>query len=537
MREALRGKSNGPIAAAQAGLEAVFGGKTGGKTDIKPEQAQEQARPETYAPALSPNLDRTVVLKQSKTWSRAILWIITGTTTSALTWANFAKIEEAIPATGKLEPQESVRPIQMPVGGVVQSVYVKEGQQVKRGDLLIRLDPTSAQSKLDSLNSVRQDLVAESQFYLAQLRGASPLPLDALASEQATLSPELVNLTKSRATLASESQVFRALIQGSPSGLDSRPESLEKFRAIQLDLDSRVNSATLQVSQLEVQLRQTQIQLATSKNIVAANQNILESFRPLWEEGGISRLQFLKQELEVQNSQSQVARLVEEQMRLKFAISQAAQEKQNLVIAAQKDWLNTISQNQGKIAEIDGQLTKSLVENKKRIAEVDDQIRQAKLTLQYQELRASEDGTIFDLKALSPGFVANSSEPVLKVVPENDLTAKIYISNEDIGFVKPGMKVDVKIDSFPSNEFGDIKGEITWIGADALPPDPAEGRNTYMFPAKIRLDSQSLQVSGKSLTLGSGMSLRANIKVRKRTVMSIFTEQFAQQVESIESTR
>jgi hemolysin D len=105
------------------------------------------------------------------------------------------------------------------------------------------------------------------------------------------------------------------------------------------------------------------------------------------------------------------------------------------------------------------------------------------------------------------------------------------VSNKDIGFIHPGMKVDVRVDSFSFSEYGDIKGKIAWIGSDALPP--TEVRRFYSFPAKVILDSQSLKTQGKALSLQSGMSISVNIKTRSRNVMSIFTEQFTNQVEGM----
>lgn len=97
------------------------------------------------------------------------------------------------------------------------------------------------------------------------------------------------------------------------------------------------------------------------------------------------------------------------------------------------------------------------------------------------------------------------------------------------------MKVDVRIDSFPFSEFGDVKGEIVWIGSDALPPE--EIRPYYSFPAKIRLDKQHLMVKNREVKLQSGMSINANIKVRERTVMSIITDSFAKQIDTLKTVR
>ncbi|PMB30154.1 hypothetical protein CEN47_12465 [Fischerella thermalis CCMEE 5319] len=81
-----------------------------------------------------------------------------------------------------------------------------------------------------------------------------------------------------------------------------------------------------------------------------------------------------------------------------------------------------------------------------------------------------------------------------------------------------------------------MKGEVIWVGSDALPPD--QTHPYYRFPAKIRLEKQSLDIKGKSISLQSGMSITANIKVREeRRVMSLFTELFTKQVESLKEVR
>lgn len=124
---------------------------------------------------------------------------------------------------------------------------------------------------------------------------------------------------------------------------------------------------------------------------------------------------------------------------------------------------------------------------------------------------------------------------ILKIVPDDALVAKIYITNKDIGFVKEGMTVDVRVDSFLFSEFGDVKGKLVWIGNDALPPDQIYP--FYRFPAKVRLERQSISINGRKVLLQSGMSVSGNIKLRERTVMSIFTDMFSSSVESLKFVR
>jgi HlyD family secretion protein len=95
----------------------------------------------------------------------------------------------------------------------------------------------------------------------------------------------------------------------------------------------------------------------------------------------------------------------------------------------------------------------------------------------------------------------------------------------------------VRIDSFPFSEFGDVKGELVGIGSDALPPD--EIHRFYRFPAKIKLKKQSLFIKNRKepLKLQTGMSVSVNIRVRDRTVLSIFTDLFSSKADSLKNVR
>ncbi|BAZ24380.1 HlyD family secretion protein [Kalymmatonema gypsitolerans NIES-4073] len=476
----------------------------------------------------------SVVLRQSPFWSRTILWGLIGMTTLVVIWANVAKIEEAIPAQGKLEPQDTVKELQTPVNGVVKAVYVKDGQKVRRGDLLLRLDPTAAKSQLLSLQKVRNTLRQEIQFYRSQLVAKNALSNPQLSISQINLPPGVASLTKNRMALIAENRLYRAQLSG-VQNTQLAPEEEARLEFSKAELNSRLADAALETEKLQRQLSQTQIQLSSAQETKAVSQTILNNIETLAKQGGISRLQYLNQKQQVSQQQAEVEQLVQEQARLKFAIAQSKEKIRNTIAGAKKEISTKIADNDKQIANLDSELNKAIIEDEKRIAEIDSQISQAQVTLQYQELRSPADGIVFDLQAKSPGFVANSSQPVVKIVPDEALTAKVFITNKDIGFVKKGMKVNVRIDSYPFTEFGELKGELVWIGSDALPPEQIRPYDS--FPAKIRLDRQSLVVNNQQLPLQSGMSVTVNIKVRDRTVMSIFSDLFTKQIDSLKTAR
>lgn len=483
----------------------------------------------------SSEFDQPVILRQSDNWSRAVLWTIIGVTTFGVIWASVAKLDEAVPSQGKLEPQGAVKEVQAPISGVVKEILVKDGQLVKQGDLLLRLDPTAAKAQLASFNTIRTALMRENQFYRSVMSNSDSSAVTKPDAAQLQLPKEVASLTESRKALVAENKLYRTQLMGETQGANLSLDQQARLRIATTELNSRVAANQLEVEQLEKQLAQNMVQLTNARSKFSVELGILNKIETLAQQGGIGKIQYLKQQQEVKTQQAEVDQLIQEEGRLQLKIGQAKQQLANTKDLSKKELTDKIAENEKKLAEIDSQLNKAIVENEKKLAETDSQLSQTKVNLIYQELRAPVGGTVFELKPSAPGFVTNTTEPVLKIVPSDTLVAKVYITNKDIGFVKEGMDVDVRIDSFPFSEFGDIKGKLIWIGSDALPPEQI--RPYYTFPAKVRLNRQSLDVNGRTVALQSGMSVSTNIKVRDRTVLSIFTDLFSRKTESLKNVR
>jgi HlyD family secretion protein len=481
------------------------------------------------------NFEQSVVLRQSPIWSRTIMISLMLLACFGIAWAYLAKIEQVVPAAGQLKPEGTVKEVQAPVSGVVKEVYVKDGQTVKAGDLLLTFDSVATRAELNSLNKIRAALIQENQIY-RRLMGASSAKASELEFLRSKLPLEAVFLLKSRSGLVSENELLRNQLKKYSTeaglGIDER----QRLAAAKRESDSRSAAAQLEVEKTRKQLSQTQVKRLDTQASLAIQEKILSKIKILAEEGGISQLQYLNQQQQVQNLSAEVAQLNEEEKRLQYEIERGQQQLTNTVAVSDKDILEKISQNKQRIADIDSQFTKILLDNEQRLADVTSKISQTQMNVKYQELRAPVGGTIFDLQAKNPGFVANPTQKLLQIVPNEKYIAEVFITNKDIGFVREGMKADVRIDSFPFSEFGDIKGEVIGIGSDALPPD--QTHQFYRFPAKVSLNQQSLAIKGRKVSLQSGMSITANIKVREeRSVMSLFTELFTKQVDSLKEVR
>ena len=136
---------------------------------VKTSNSELKTTSQTTALKHRDNTSQSVIFQQSQIWSRAIGWGIMGLIVAVITWALIAHIDEAIPADGKLEPIDDAKKILAPMSGVVKQIYVKNGDKVRAGALLLRLESTIPESQLTYLASTKESLAAENRFYRAQI--------------------------------------------------------------------------------------------------------------------------------------------------------------------------------------------------------------------------------------------------------------------------------------------------------------------------------------------------------------------------------
>ena len=277
-------------------------------------------------------------------------------------------------------------------------------------------------------------------------------------------------------------------------------EQTIKLKQKQLRLKEEEKLNTMQVNQEEVLMLERNLELQLE---------ILQRFEQLEREGAASELQYLNQ--------------------------------QNVVAETRGRLMQSKADRLRQIALLDQQTAQL----KSELADLNRRLVETKVTLRYQQLKSPVDGVVFDLKPTSRGFTAQSTQTVMKVVPMGLLEAKVEVPSNKIGFVQVPlgcpekrdacMNADISIDSFPSSDFGVLKGKLTRIGSDALEPDPQEQRQELSFPVTIQLDDQQLKLkSGSSLPLQVGMSLTANIKLRKVSYLQLLLGEFQDKAESLQ---
>lgn len=445
--------------------------------------------------------EHTMVMRQTYFWSRAVLWIIVGTIILSVVWACFAKMDEVIHATGKLEPRGSVQDVQTPVPGVIQEVLVKEGDAVAAGQPLVRLDKKVAEAEVNSLESQLQSSQAERDFYEAILDEKPQV------ATPESLPSAVANLAKDHAALIAEDRLLRAIIESSSTD-------------VTLNTDQKALLST-ELLNYEETLKANRQQLLQAKEIEKRTREIWQRFRGLADKKVASEVETMAREVDY----------IEASARVKELESQA----ENLTTQFRMDARTRLGENTKRLAQTQADLGRAKLANSQRISELESRLAAAKESLNYHLITSPASGVVFELISGTPGTVLGAKDIVLKIVPSEELIAKLDITNRDIGFIKIGMPAEVEIDSFPKLEFGYINGEVIFVGSDALPPN--EVTPHYTFPAKVSLQRQFLTVGDKDIALQSGMSVSVNLRVRDRRVINFFLDSLIGPVEKMREVR
>ena len=354
-------------------------------------------------------------LEQSKYIANKIVLVITASSGLGLLLLIFAKTDQIIIVQGELQPISRVREIKIPISGVVEKIFVQDGDYVTKKQRLLKLDDNL--SKETNQNIIKKIKLKnnELQFKNIEFKDAIKIIVN-----------EITNL----------------------------------------------------------------------KNVIDIEESSLNRFDLLLREGALSKYDYDEQKIKIIDLKSKL-------------ISKKA--------------FKNVRENQLK------QQIK-LIEND--IINLKNELDNVNEKLKYSYVNSPINGYIFDLKAKDKGFVLNPNTEIMRIVPDNDLEAIVNINSSDIGFVDLGRRAEIGIDSYPSSDFGVLNGKLTFISQNSS--TISSNNNNLFFKAKISLENQYLNsVSGKNLSLKPGMTITANIKLRRLSYLQILFNLFTDKAKSI----
>lgn len=425
---------------------------------------------------------------------RWLLLLTCGLFVLALVWSVLGKVDVVAIAAGKTVPGGNVKLVQPIEIGAVRAIHVSNGQFVKKGDLLIELDPTLANAdeaqSVQSLQSARL-IEARNDALLAHLRGGSTrfrapvgTPPDVAATQQTFIDEAVAQFEAQSASLAQQRAESRAQFVGAQAELAKLEESLPY---IQQQLDARAELA---------------------------------------KKGFYSKLQLL----EYEQLRAEHARNIDVQ-RANAARARAS-------IGRLDAELRALRASFGKT------VVTELADASDRANLAGEELRKAERRRQYQELRAPVDGVVQQLAVSTVGGVVQPAQPLMVIVPctlgnaasaascNGGIRVEAFVQNRDIGFVRTGQRVAVKLEAFNFTDYGLINGTVVNISRDAIDQSqqPAgsvrdeNGRPAQpglVYAARISLACAPSVPARHPLCdrIQPGMSVQAEIKTGRRRII------------------
>jgi HlyD family secretion protein len=386
-------------------------------------------------------------------------------------WGTTAVISGAVVASGSLVVDSNVKKVQHPTGGIVGELRVRDGDHVRAGDIVVRLDETVTRANLAIVRKGLDELMARKARLESERDGwdtiVFPAQLVAGASD-----PDRA------AAIDSERKLFnlrKTARSGQKAQLRERVAQLGEEIA---GLTAQQNSKSKEISLVEREL--AGVRDLWSKNLVQIN-----------------RLTALERE---------AARLDGERGQLVAAAAQAKGKVAETALQILQIDQDIASEVAKELREVDGKIGE-FVERK---VTAEDQLKRI-------DVRAPQDGTVFQLAVHTIGGVITASDPIMLIVPEADnLAVEVKVNPQDIDQLQLNQKAILRFTSFNARTTPEIEGVVTRISAD-ISTDQRTGQSYYTL--RISLPPEQVQRLG-DVKLLPGMPVEAFVQTGDRTMLS-----------------
>jgi membrane fusion protein, hemolysin D len=396
---------------------------------------------------------------------RAVTWTIMAVCAVAVLWASLSRIDIVAVAQGKIIPSEYSKVIQPLESGVVTAIHVQNGTEVRKGDVLIALDPTVHSADHERLENEYQATRLDMARLRALLAGTPTL------TAVSGVEPQL---------LAVQRQLLR--------------DQLAEHQ-------SRLEAARLVVEQRQAALASTKIDLERLRAIVPILEERAVAYHKLFEKTYASRMQYLEIEKERIEKVQELARQEQQLVQDSAALAEAHRHLHTLAVEFKSSRLAELASAETRAAS----LAREVVKAGNRTAR--------------QTLTAPIDGVVQQLAVHTVGGVVTPAQQLMVLVPQDQpLELEAWIDNKDIGFVHAGQLAEVKIAAFPFTRYGTIKARLVAVSHDAVPLD----KSGLVYAARVSLEYAAMPIDGTWVALSPGMAATVEIKTGTRRLIEYF---------------
>ncbi|MBS7670339.1 HlyD family type I secretion periplasmic adaptor subunit [Croceicoccus gelatinilyticus] len=376
-----------------------------------------------------------------------------------LIWAAFAPLDDITRGQGKVIPNSKVQVVQAADPATVDEILVQNGEQVKRGQLLVRLNDSESASQLGQLQTETSRLSARAERLRQEASG------EGAGCEPGSVCAEEQRLQQVRLAAARSRQTALA------AAVEQRRRDLREGEATATSLESNLKLAQEQVNMLT----------------------------PLAKQGIVPQTELLTAQRDVVDIQGRLAAARQGVQRARAAVSQAQADLSSAQLDFQQQALNERS------------------ELATRIAVNEESIKGAEARVSRNELRAPVDGIVNDLQVSTVGGFVSPGETIMQVVPTGDrLLVEAKIRPSDIAFIKVGDPANVKVTAFDFSIYGGLRGKVRQVSADSVYD---EDLRESFYLAQIETDRAYIAHGGQKLAIMPGMICEVEIITGRKSVL------------------
>jgi adhesin transport system membrane fusion protein len=433
--------------------------------------APKPAKPHAAAPPRNQmrHLSRDAVLEEmgpSRLGALSLV-LIAVLIVGAVVWSAFVTVTTAATVEGEIVPSGDARIVEHLEGGIVSDILVADGDLVRAGDVLLRLDPIQRGAELGQMRAREAALYIRELRLRAQIDGAEPDFGDLEADYPDLVEEARVTLLAVRARIEGETAVLRSVVE-------------QRRRAVDLLRNQAGN-----LSEQRRLLRET----------VAMREELFKS-------GHGSRVNLINAQLDLARVEGEIADARVSAEQAEIAIQESLNQIQELVVTERNDALESLSGVLGELAEV-----------RQNLARLQDRFSRL-------DVRAPIDGVVHELAVNTPGAVVEPGDRLVTLIPIGvSLLVEARIAPKDIGHVAVGQETEVTVSGFDARRYGGVPGRLQAISPTSILNE--EGDPYYK--GTIVLDAGSIEANGAVIRLIPGMTVSADIVTDHQTLLQYLT--------------
>ena len=401
-------------------------------------------------------------IMQTPVKARGLLYLVSLVLFLLVVWSYFAEIDEVAKGDGKVIPSQQLQVLQSYDGGIVQDILVREGQTVKAGQVLLKVDPTRFLSSLEENTTQFAALAAKVQRLSALTQG-DVLRFNRELREQA---PTIVD--NERKLYNSNLAELDEVAAGSDSRIMQRRQDVEEERA----------------------------NLTQYQNVLSLSKKELSVTKPLLASGAVSEIEILRLERQIVELEGNITKS-------KVAIERGLNAIEEEIIKKEEARLKLVNRWNQELTEA----TAEMATLQQSQTSLEDVVSQA-------ALRSPINGTVQRLLINTIGGVITPGSAVVELVPQDDqLIVEAKVSPKDIAFIREGQQAILKFSAYDFTIYGGMSAEVQHISADAITNEKDE---TYYL---VRLETKK-SIADEALDILPGMIVQVDILTGKKTVLN-----------------